>query len=300
MSIENPKIVNYGHWNIDIVGEFDPEEWFGFIYLITNKSSGKMYIGKKNFKLKKTRKPLKGMKRKRIEYVDSGWKNYISSSKYLIEDIESIGHGMFEFHIIRLCTGKCELSYLEEKYQFESNVLQAKNSNGERLFYNQTIAHKNFAGIEKQTNESREKTSKSLTEYYKNNPRESMPDDTRQKISQRISQIREDDPDALHNIADWKKNNHTESIEACRKGGNTPPKTTKGIENLKESGRKSQKIHKENGTGFYGISPEDRIKNASKAGKQIKGKFWWYNTKTDETKRSTECPGDGWVRGRKP
>lgn len=32
---------------------------------------------------------------------------------------------------------------------------------------------------------------------------------------------------------------------------------------------------------------------------RIKGKLWWYNESTNQTRRSTQCPGPQWKRGRK-
>ena len=41
-----------------------PEEYVGFVYLITNLTNGKKYIGKKLAQFKVTKKPLKGKARK--------------------------------------------------------------------------------------------------------------------------------------------------------------------------------------------------------------------------------------------
>ena len=51
------------------VYEAIPENAFGFIYEITNTINGKKYIGKKQMTRKIKRKPLKGKKRKRIDYI---------------------------------------------------------------------------------------------------------------------------------------------------------------------------------------------------------------------------------------
>ena len=42
-----------------------PDEYEGFVYLITNKTTGQKYIGKKLAKFKTTKPPLKGKKNKR-------------------------------------------------------------------------------------------------------------------------------------------------------------------------------------------------------------------------------------------
>ena len=41
-----------------------PEDVVGFVYLITNTTNGRMYIGKKLARFKRSRPPLKGRKNK--------------------------------------------------------------------------------------------------------------------------------------------------------------------------------------------------------------------------------------------
>ena len=62
-----------------------PENSVGFVYKITNLDTGQMYIGKKSFVKKRTRPPLKGYKRKRVDYIESDWKTYQSSNKEVQE-----------------------------------------------------------------------------------------------------------------------------------------------------------------------------------------------------------------------
>ena len=64
-----------------------PEGAFGFVYLITNKKTGRKYIGRKYFgKTRRVKK--KGNKRRRVIRKDSDWRTYIGSSKLLQEHIE--------------------------------------------------------------------------------------------------------------------------------------------------------------------------------------------------------------------
>jgi len=85
-----------GHWK---VYEAIPEDAFGFIYEITNLVNDKKYIGRKQMVKKIKRAPLKGKKRKRIDYVESDWKTYTGSSDRLNIDIATHGKDIFLFKI---------------------------------------------------------------------------------------------------------------------------------------------------------------------------------------------------------
>jgi hypothetical protein len=113
-----------GHW--DIKGDM-PENPYGFVYEITNTINNKSYIGKKQMVRKIKRKPLKGKKRKRIDYIESDWKTYTGSSDVLNNDIENLGKDKFKFNILLFCSSKFELSYYEAKMQFEKDVLLNEN-----------------------------------------------------------------------------------------------------------------------------------------------------------------------------
>lgn len=113
-----------GHWLLKENVELTPDI-FGFIYEITNKLTGKKYIGKKQCTRKIKRKPLKGKTRNRIEHKESDWKTYTSSSNELNEDIKKIGKENFEFCIIKICNSKWELAYEEIKEQIYRDVLLA-------------------------------------------------------------------------------------------------------------------------------------------------------------------------------
>lgn len=113
-----------GHWK---VYQAVPEDAFGFIYEIVNTINGKKYIGKKQMKRKIRRLPLKGKKRKRVDYVDSDWKTYTGSSDALNIDIAANGKDKFVFKILKFCNSKFELSYFEAKMQFEKDVLLSED-----------------------------------------------------------------------------------------------------------------------------------------------------------------------------
>ena len=144
---------DYGHWDVTLVGAFNPADWFGFIYEITQRSTGKAYIGKKQLKFKR-KKTLKNKSRTK----DSDWQTYTSSSDLVNDLIEEHGIADFEFRILLLCSGKCMLGYEEESIQRAKDVLRARLPNGELKYFNRTIGYKNYAGLEKQTIESRNKS----------------------------------------------------------------------------------------------------------------------------------------------
>jgi len=97
-------------------------EYFGFVYLITNKKNGKKYIGKKFFTSGKT-KQVKG-KKKRYR-VPSDWQTYYGSNAKLIEDVIQYGKENFSREILHICKSKGECSYLEAKEQFIRGVLES-------------------------------------------------------------------------------------------------------------------------------------------------------------------------------
>jgi hypothetical protein len=111
-----------GHWLIN-EGVVIDENTFGFIYLIVNNLNGKKYIGKKQCTSRIRRKPLKGRKNCRIDYKESDWKTYTSSSNELNADIERYGKDKFTFRILRTCDSKWSLAYYEIKEQLGEDVL---------------------------------------------------------------------------------------------------------------------------------------------------------------------------------
>lgn len=120
-----------GHWQTSLdIGEELP---FGFIYRITNRITGKMYIGKKQMVFHVTKKPLKGKTKKRHTTTESDWKTYTGSCNELNGDIETLGKDNFTFEIILLCDSKSQLAYREAELQFKEEVLLRED------YYNGTI-----------------------------------------------------------------------------------------------------------------------------------------------------------------
>lgn len=116
-----------------------PEDCIGFVYLITNTVSGRMYIGKKLAKFSKTTTKtvvLKNgtKKKKKIKSkIDSDWQEYYGSSNELNKDVETFGKENFLREILFFCKSKAECSYIEAREQFTRRVLESDD------YYNNNI-----------------------------------------------------------------------------------------------------------------------------------------------------------------
>ena len=86
------------------------DNFFGFIYCITNRTNNKKYIGKKLF-TKAAYKQVKG-KRKKLR-ADSGWQDYFGSGPRLQIDIEKLGKENFKREILRFCESRGECNFWE-------------------------------------------------------------------------------------------------------------------------------------------------------------------------------------------
>lgn len=104
--------------------EEDIGDNYGFVYLITNTSTGKKYIGKKFFYSMRT-KVLKG-KKKRFK-IASDWQTYYGSNTELQKDVMMLTVSMFTREIIHLCKSKGECGYIEAKEQFDRGVLESND-----------------------------------------------------------------------------------------------------------------------------------------------------------------------------
>jgi len=101
-----------------------PEGYIGFVYLITNLTNNRKYIGKKLTEFKTTKPPLKGKKNKRRGTKESDWRTYWGSSDKLLADIAALGDDKFTREILFYCMSRGELSYIEAKQQFDRKVLE--------------------------------------------------------------------------------------------------------------------------------------------------------------------------------
>lgn len=116
-----------------------PEDCVGFVYIITNLTNNKKYIGKKLAKFSKTKvrtvKLKSGEKRKKKIRTkeESDWKEYWSSSEELKKDVKSLGEQNFRREILHFCKSKGGLSYMELREQVDRRVLESQD------FYNGII-----------------------------------------------------------------------------------------------------------------------------------------------------------------
>ena len=110
-----------------------PEDCVGFVYLITNNTTGRKYIGKKLAKFAKTTykvvKLKNGTKKKKKirSKVDSDWQEYYGSNDVLNEDVGKIGKDNFTREILFYCKSKAECSYIEAREQFSRKVLESND-----------------------------------------------------------------------------------------------------------------------------------------------------------------------------
>ena len=131
---ENPWMYNEVPFTSADIGDY-----FGFVYLITNKTNDRKYIGRKYFFSFRT---PKGKKRK--VKSESDWKNYYGSCPELKEDIDKFGRENFSRTILSLHKTKGKTNFEETRRLFAHNVLTESLDNGEPAYYNSNILNRYF------------------------------------------------------------------------------------------------------------------------------------------------------------
>ena len=126
---ENPWIYEGKPFTSDDIGDF-----FGYVYVITNKSTGKKYIGRKYFVQK--RKHRGGKRRVKSE---SDWKRYYGSCPELKLDIKEMGRDSFTREIKSLHKTLGKTNYEETRQLFLNNVLTEALDDGSPMYYNSNI-----------------------------------------------------------------------------------------------------------------------------------------------------------------
>ena len=131
---ENPWFYNGKPFTSTDIGDY-----FGFVYLITNKSNSRQYIGRKYFWSFRT---PKGKKRK--VKSESDWKNYYGSCPELKEDIIKFGRENFSRTILSLHKTKGKTNFEETRQLFTNGVLTESLDNGVPAYYNSNILNRYF------------------------------------------------------------------------------------------------------------------------------------------------------------
>jgi hypothetical protein len=131
---ENPWFYNGKPFTSTDIGDY-----FGFVYLITNKLNQRQYIGRKY--LWQFRTP-KGKKRK--VKSESDWKNYYGSCPELKEDIIKFGRENFSRTILSLHKTKGKTNFEETRQLFNNNVLTEALDSGTPAYYNSNILNRYF------------------------------------------------------------------------------------------------------------------------------------------------------------
>lgn len=246
-----------GHWDVSAVGEFDPACFHGFIYEIEELKTGRLYVGRKKFRVKSQSKK-------------SQWMAYTGSCEPLNEAIAEQGKSAFAFRILRLCSGQCELTYTENEIQHARDVLRAKLPTGERKYFNRAIGYKHYAGLEKQSDATKEKIRQALLGNHNCLGRFPTPE-TKRKIAVQLTGNR--------NAAGSVRT--PESRERYSRSKKGIPKTPEHRAKLAEA-------------NIGKVQPPEVRAKIAVANSLLR---WWM--KGDQECRAVECPGEGWSLGRK-
>lgn len=148
--------------------------YFGFTYLITNKDTGKRYVGKKQFFLWDG--PVGGYKCTDMgsEWWDekawrpNQWEEYIGSQLDLNAEIARGSVWDFRYEVLEMCRTKLDLHVSELNHMLKWDVLEAVDKDGDYLWYNKNIASLEFRPpFRKQdVKEAKEKTIEAMRKYY--------------------------------------------------------------------------------------------------------------------------------------
>lgn len=116
------------------------EDAVGFVYVITNKKTGRFYIGKKSLYSERktkisTREKTETKTRKTFKRVvkESTWLSYHGSCKELLDEIAMTDSSYYDRWILEVCYSKKYLGYCEIAHQIKNDVLTGNSYNGNIL-----------------------------------------------------------------------------------------------------------------------------------------------------------------------
>jgi len=93
----------------------------GFVYVITNRSTGRKYVGRKYFTTTSRARRAGRIRRRRTV---SAWENYFGSSEEFLKMVDEYGMGSFDREILSLHATRGDTNTAEVAEQFRRNVLE--------------------------------------------------------------------------------------------------------------------------------------------------------------------------------
>lgn len=146
-TLREAEVCAQGHHWIDGITPH-PTEFFGFVYLISDRLTGMKYVGSKQYVFYKgvckgTPNDMDNPKWSKECWEESDWRTYRSSSKLLAPIIQERPLD-FEMEILSQHRSKLGLHLAEVAHQQERKVLTTLAPGGGRLYWNQHIARCEF------------------------------------------------------------------------------------------------------------------------------------------------------------
>lgn len=142
-TLREAQVCQHGHHWLD--GESpEPEKNFGFVYQVTDRLTGKKYIGSKQYwffagECENTPNDVTDPRFDPDCWIPSDWDVYCSSSD-IVAPIITERPEDFKLEILEQYPSKITMFLGEIEYQMASDVLNAEHPDGGRLFWNQHIA----------------------------------------------------------------------------------------------------------------------------------------------------------------
>lgn len=112
---------------------------YGFVYLITCKTTKRQYIGRKYFWQKRKPRSTDQTKKRRRVTSESNWRNYYGSCPELSADVKEFGRDDFDREILSLHLTPGKTNYEETRQLFINNVLTEALEDGTPAYYNSNI-----------------------------------------------------------------------------------------------------------------------------------------------------------------